>query len=125
MELSLPYYIVLGYLIYIIGLTIIPILRLLFNFFRSFSSKKYKYVRSKNCTLCSWVKTKLFKEKPKDQLSFAFLVTGIGSVFISAGIMMFSALYPNSEDIYYNQLLSLFVGLWAPNLILLSLYLKK
>jgi hypothetical protein len=39
--------------------------------------------------------------------------------------MMFSALYPNSEDIYYNQLLSLFVGLWAPNLILLSLYLKK
>lgn len=125
MELSLPYYLVFGYLIYIIGLTAIPIIRLFIDFLRSFSSKKYKYIKSKNCNFCSWFKTKLLKERPKEQLSLAFFVTGIGSVFFSAGIMMFSALYPHSDNIYYNQLLSLFVGLWAPNLILLSLYLKK
>lgn len=131
MEASYLYIVILAYLVYIIGLTIIPIFVLLKQNLKSIASANkhfYKNCSEEKFKICCWFKRKFFlpvKLKPKEQLSLAFFVTGIGSVFLSATAMMVTALYPSSDHIYYNQLLAIFVGLWAPNLILLSLYFKK
>ena len=129
METSHLYIVILAYLVYIIGLTILPIIALTRQYLKDIIKKNHHFY--KNCSeekfkLCCWVKKRLLiPTKPKEQLSLAFFITGVGSVFLSAGSMMIISLFPSSNHIYYNQLLAIFVGLWAPTLILLSLYFKK
>jgi hypothetical protein len=112
-------------MVYIIGLTLPSIFLIFKDRWKDLSSTKYKILRSKNFKTSLFLKhVKLAPRDPYDQLSRACAITGFGSVFLSAFIMMFYAYEPYTIDVLYYIGLSLFVGLWAPNLLIISIFLK-
>lgn len=120
------YIIVSSYLVYIIGLVFIPVLFVFKQYIKDVIQNNKDCAEDKKLKFCCWLKNRLLiPEKASEQLSLACFITGLGSIALSALSMLFYSLYPHVESITYNQLLSIFVGLWAPTLILLSLYFKK
>jgi hypothetical protein len=126
MGTSPVFYIIIAYMIYIVGLTLPSIIGIFKDRWLELSSPKYKLLRNKNFKVNLFIKNiKLISKKPVDQLSRACFITGLGSILFSVGIMFFNAHEPYTISTIYYICLSLFVGLWAPTLILLSLYFKK
>jgi hypothetical protein len=123
---SIPaFYLIIAYMIYIIGLTL-PSLFLIFkDRWKELSSPKYKLLRSKNFKISLFLKNiKLLPRNPYEQLSQACAITGIGSIFLSVFIMLFYAWEPYALNALYYIGLSLFVGLWAPNLLIIAIFIK-
>jgi hypothetical protein len=116
---------ILAYMIYIIGLTLPSIILIFRDRWKELSSPKYKLLRNKNFKISLFLKNvTLVPRNPYDQLSRACAITGFGSIFLSVFIMFFYAWEPYAMNTLYYIGLALFVGLWAPNLLIISIFIK-
>jgi hypothetical protein len=126
MGIDYAYLITLGFIFYIVGLIAPSLIKLIIHFFKDIKSKKYKYYRQEKCGLCVVAKHMfLVRGNEKTRLGKACFTLGIASIFVSASMMMFFSFDESGKFVLYDQLLSIFVGIWAPTLILIALYLKK
>jgi hypothetical protein len=126
MGIGYAYLITLAFIFYIIGLVAPSLIALVVNFFKDIRSKKYKYYRQEKCGLCVVAKHMFFvKGCQKTRLSRACFTLGLLSILVSAAMMMFFSFDEGGKFVLYDQLLSIFVGIWAPTLILIAQCLKK
>lgn len=112
------YYVVLASTLYMLGFFIPLLIQLCSE--KGYCRNKKKFINFiKNYRLIRFLIVFFKKKDINKSLSLSCMVMGILSLILS-NITMLLFSYDT-----HNQLMSLFLGLWAPTLIVISLYLKK